>query len=197
MNNRVVLTLAWLTSTVVMMIVTYSAVNLVGSQVTDQPIQANLTADTTIADRVSVEASTTTTSTTLAHGASSTSAPDIPTPSATSSIPSNTSVDTAPPATTPTTSTETSTATPTSTPPAVEVTGPFPVSSGGGVITVSCAGDEISFLGATPSAGYSMRIEEQGPNEVKVKFSSTENEWEVEARCRDGVVDPKVDLEDF
>ena len=202
-NNRVVLGFAWLAATIVMMVVTYSAVNLVGSSVTDQPLQASNTVQTTIADRVSGQGDTTTTSILLpgeerpvtgvlenVTSATSSTLPDGPTTTAAS---------VAPPGTTPTsvaTSPSSVTSSTSTTEPADKTTGPFPVTSGGGVITVSCTGDDVVFLGATPSAGYTMQIEDQGPEKVAVSFSSTENEWEIEVRCVDGRIDPRVELDE-
>lgn len=200
MSNRALLSLAWLAATVVMMIVTYSAVNLVGSQVTDQPIQAANTVGKTIADRVADEGTTTTrrasndqtSPTTIQDQATAGTVPPTSAPTTSTSVASVTDTSQVGSSTsTSTTSTSTST-----TQPAPGPTGPFPISSGGGVMTVSCLGDEIQFLGATPSAGYTMSVESQGPEKVEVTFSSSENEWELEARCRNGAIDPKVDSEE-
>jgi hypothetical protein len=53
------------------------------------------------------------------------------------------------------------------------------ISSAGGTVTVSYGNGQVHFQGASPAFGYSMEIEETGPDEVRVDFESEESEVSV------------------
>jgi hypothetical protein len=53
------------------------------------------------------------------------------------------------------------------------------ISSAGGTVTVSYSNGQVHFQGASPAFGYSMEIEETGPDEVRVDFESEESEVSV------------------
>jgi hypothetical protein len=106
------------------------------------------------------------------------------------------------PTTSPTTSptveptpTTTPTAEPTATtPPPTEIARTWTVT--GGVVSVSCLGDQITLLGATPSDGWGVERKSQGPGELKIEFDLHEEaETTVTARCVAGTPEAQVSNE--
>jgi hypothetical protein len=55
-----------------------------------------------------------------------------------------------------------------------------------GVVTVECRGASISLQGAQPNTGWSIDIDERGPEEVRVDFDSGERRTRVQAQCVGG-----------
>ena len=55
-----------------------------------------------------------------------------------------------------------------------------------GSVVVQCNGDAIALQAATPANGYTVEVDEGGPEEVKVEFESEETDAEVEAMCAGG-----------
>jgi hypothetical protein len=70
---------------------------------------------------------------------------------------------------------------------------PRTVRSTGGTVAVSCRGDALRLLYATPEAGWQVVIDDQDEDRVDVEFHRGEAEAKVSARCRDGVVDAEVE----
>lgn len=66
------------------------------------------------------------------------------------------------------------------------------IESTGGVVTVSCSGSTITLVSSSPRNGYSQEVDHSGPDQVAVKFRSSEHESEIQAVCRNGVVDDQV-----
>jgi hypothetical protein len=102
------------------------------------------------------------------------------------------------PTTSPTTSPTvepTPTAEPTaSTPPPTEIARTWTVT--GGVVSVSCLGDQITLLGATPSDGWGVERKSQGPGELEIEFDLHEEaETTVTARCVAGTPEAQVSNE--
>jgi len=50
---------------------------------------------------------------------------------------------------------------------------------------VTCQGQTIQFT-ANPNNGYQMRVDDSGPNEIRVEFSASENSSLVYATCASG-----------
>ncbi len=216
MSRRVALLVAWLAATVTLGAFGYGAVALVGSQVTDRPtaeivdvttttLEATSTTDvesdepvaagsgdefspeTTLVGATTSSTTTSTTSTTSTGSSSSNSS---------GGASSDTTVTSSS-----TTSSSTSTTTTTTTTPdddddsdgSEKVTGPFSFGSPGGVVTVSCQGDDVSFGGATPSSGASVQVKNRGPSKVVVEFTKGENEWTTEVTCDNGKASAEYD----
>jgi hypothetical protein len=57
-------------------------------------------------------------------------------------------------------------------------------------------GDRIELRSATPSDGWSMKIEKPGPERVEVTFGQGEQETEVRAECEGGVPRFEVETDD-
>ena len=55
-------------------------------------------------------------------------------------------------------------------------------------MTVRCVGRTASLRSAQPADGWAVHVEENGPEQVKVQFTSSgqRREIEVEAECSDG-----------
>lgn len=62
----------------------------------------------------------------------------------------------------------------------------------GGKVVVSLQGGRLSLVGATPSAGFFVEVEESGPDEVVVVFESAEGN---EIRVRASVEDHEISFE--
>ena len=57
--------------------------------------------------------------------------------------------------------------------------------SKGGVATVTCDGQSVSFS-ASPNNGYQMRIDDPGPVSIHIEFVAGENNSEISATCVNG-----------
>jgi hypothetical protein len=64
----------------------------------------------------------------------------------------------------------------------------------GGRVTILAANPSVSLVGAVPDAGYSVSVEEDGPQLVRVEFKSGELESQFEARWDDGEL--VIDIDD-
>ena len=135
--------------------------------------------------------------TTLTNDSSSpaTSAEAAPTSSSTTtSRPFATST----PATVPTTSTASTTSTTspsasTSTTTASVSWAQSTVPSPGGVVVVGHRPHEVRLESATPAPGFSMEIDKQGPDEVRVEFENDDDSFEIRVRWENGVLTTEVD----
>ena len=67
-------------------------------------------------------------------------------------------------------------------------------SGSAGSVVVRCEGVRASLQSTTPANGYRVEIDKRGPQEVRVEFTSGEQEVRVEARCAGGV--PRFTAED-
>jgi hypothetical protein len=84
--------------------------------------------------------------------------------------------------TTPTSSTTSTTSTTQASLPAGSATIP----SAGGTVTVSYSGGEVYLVGAAPANGFAAEVKNQGPDEVRVEFSSDTLKVDVRARWEAG-----------
>jgi hypothetical protein len=157
----------WIVATFATTAIAYVAVNAAGAEVTDRPLTSVVAPDDTGSTSTS---STSTTSTSAGPG----------------TITTNGTVTTAPATTVtaaPTTSTSLSVST-TSASPWQQATIP----SKGGLVIVSYRPGEVRLESVAPSAGFSYRIEDQGPPDVRVEFEGGELRVEVRVRWDNGLV---------
>ena len=56
-----------------------------------------------------------------------------------------------------------------------------------GAVSAECRGATIGLTGSTAYSGYSLEVDERGPDRVRVEFETEERRTRVEAECRDGV----------
>lgn len=179
MIRRVGVVVAWLAATMVSMLIAATAVGSVRGQVTDVPaIPSAGTALLATTTTVVTESSTT--------GAPPTT--DVPTPTTTVATPST--------ITTTTTST-TSTTVPTSTTTTTAPNGPVVTTYrlDGGEIRISALEPHVNLVSAFPFGGFSVEVDEAGPEEVGVEFESSDHESSFRARWKDGELDIDIDEE--
>jgi hypothetical protein len=62
-----------------------------------------------------------------------------------------------------------------------------------GSVTVECQGPRISLQGAQPNAGWSIDVDDSGPDKVRVDFESGERRTRVMAECVGGT--PRFDVD--
>ena len=63
----------------------------------------------------------------------------------------------------------------------------------GGSVTVEVGNGTVGLAGASPKAGFSMDVENSGPEKVEVEFESDHHESSFSARFRDGVFTPEIE----
>jgi hypothetical protein len=179
--RRLGLALLWLLVTAAATFVAWRAVDAADNDVSEQPVfpveavagatssvdgQSNTTdpprrTSTTGGDSNGTSGSSTS-STSSTSGSSSTS-------STSSSSTSSTSTSTSTPGTTPSTTTERRS-----------------VSVAGGTVVVEASGGAVSLVSAVPNPGYSVEVDEHGPDEVRVEFESDDSKSEVRVRWNGG-----------
>lgn len=159
---------AWVAALVLATVLTWQIVGLADSQVGDVPVAAA----PTLPDASSTSIATTTSL-----------APDTTSP---------TTASTTTVATTP----SQSTSTPTSTPPSTEAADEWSVrtvNSSGGTVVVRHRPGEVELQAATPASGFSVEIDDSGPDRVRVEFESDDADIRVEVRWRDGELEISVE----
>ncbi len=172
--------LAWVTITTLSTLVTWQVVASASDEVNDVPRTPLV---------VAVGAPPTTVFLTV-PASTETSQPPV---SSTSVAPTST---TAAETTAPTTAPPPPGPSPTSTTQPPSSTGVATVGSAGGTVTVSYRDDEVYFEGATPMPGYSVEVEDDGPEHVVVAFESEEGTIEVRIEWRDGELVSQVETDD-
>jgi len=178
--------LIWLAATATAVFVAAAAVGSVRDQVTDTPTaMAPPTTTTTVAATTTTglpvaDTSTPTTTTTTA-------------PTVTTTRPPN------PPPTTTTTTAPTVTTTSPPNPPPTTIAAPPPSSEirsydlVGGSVTVEIGSTDVHLAGASPKAGFSMDVEDNGPDKVEVEFKSDDHESHFSGQFEDGRFVPKIE----
>lgn len=178
MQRRIGLVIAWLAATGLSVFIATQAVGAVRDQVTTPPATlASLPA--TAGDTTTTTSTTTTqpatTSTTTTTDAGSTTTGSTSTSATTTTVP-------------PTTTT-------TTTAPLLE----FDLATyqlSGGWVRIRYSIQEVNLVDAGPYAGFSMKIEKTGPDEVEVEFEGESYEATFRARIVAGVLDVSVSEDD-
>ena len=163
---------AWMAATLVAVAVAAAAVGSVRSEVTDAPTALAAPLVATNATAPAPESETPTTSA-VTIAPATTMATAIPTTTTTST--ESDTADESP--VTPTTAPATTTTAPTTT-TVSSYTKTYDTEAGSVRITVS--GDSVTFAGATPLPGWTVELENSGPEEVSVHFERNEDEDEEE-----------------
>lgn len=196
--RRLTYVLIWLAVTTTAVLVAAAAVGSVRDQVTDTP--SAMVPTTTIATSLAGPATPTTEPerepTTSIPPTSTTSTTTIAAP--TTTVPDVSTTTTRPPA--PTTTTTTATPATTTTAPPTTTTSPPPTeirSYGlvGGSVTVEVGASTVRLAGASPKAGFSVEVENAGPEKVEVEFKSDDHESQFSGEFKDGVFVPKIEEE--
>ena len=60
-------------------------------------------------------------------------------------------------------------------------------STRGGAATVVCSGEVIHLVSSSPNSGFTMEVSDAGPGEVRVRFRSSSESYDIQANCSDGV----------
>jgi cytoskeletal protein RodZ len=192
----------WVLATAVAVILTYQAVGLVQTQVTQRPpILAAVdekSSSTLSPDDLPSIPSTVTIPDDLEGRVD---APPGSQPPADSAPDDSSTTTTVPPDNTASTqldttsSSSTSTTTPASTPASSSET----IASEGGWVTVSCTGNDVRLSSSIPSAGFGQNVQSDGPEEVRVEFehlSEDDRTYEIRATCDGGVIQHDVHEDD-
>lgn len=185
MRRGIGIAIAWVAATVVAVFIAAAAVGSVRSSVTDTPTLVG--------------------SPSAAALATSVPSPDIdPPPSSSTTRPTTTSTVPAPTTTSPqattTSTTAPTTATsvpPTSTTTTTSATGTYSrtFDTQAGSVRVIVEGDEVRFGGAFPNPGWTVELEDAGPEQVKVHFERNDESGEVQfsARLEDGELVTRIE----
>jgi hypothetical protein len=80
---------------------------------------------------------------------------------------------------------------PTTTAPPKPVTSTYDLV--GGSVTISAVNPDVSLIGAVPNSGFTVKVENAGPNEVKVEFRSESRESEFSAKWEGGELRVRTD----
>lgn len=171
----------WILATVATTAVTYVAVNAAGAEVTDRPLTSVVaTGDLTSSTSTSTTgASGTPTSEGIGGGSTSTSADTTSSSGSTGSVAGSTTSTTSS-----ATGSTASTATTVADGPWQQTTIP----SKGGLVIISYRPGEVKLESIAPTAGFSYRIDDQGPLEVRVRFEGGDVKAEVRVRWDGGLV---------
>ena len=182
--------LVWLAVTTTAVFVAVAAVGSVRDQVTETPtaMVPTTTIDTSLADPAlpvtepgseppTPAPTITPTFTTTTVVGSTTTVPDVST--TTTPHPAPTTTTTTPPTTT-------------TGPPATEIRSYELI---GGSVTVEVGPNTVHLAGASPKAGFSVEVENSGPEKVEVEFKSDDHESQFSGEFKDGVFVPKIEEE--
>jgi hypothetical protein len=194
-KQRVGLVAAWFLATFLAVGVASQAVGLVADRAVEIPVQVPIAvAGQSSLGPLSVDPPVLGEPSTPATVTSIPAAPTTATPS--NPRPDNTST-TASPVQTTTTIAPTTTS---STVPSTTTTTTVPrLDSGsfvatGGQVTAACTGpDTIKLLGAVPVAGWSLEVESEGPEKVRVDFESGSEETEITITCSNGQLSAEIE----
>jgi hypothetical protein len=183
MKQRIGLATAWLVATALAVGVASQAVDLVGDRAEEVPVAVPVVGTVRSAPTVTASPLTPvdTTVTSVPVIPSTTTPPSTAAPS--------TGATTTPQSTTTTVSPSTTT---TSIVSSTTTTSLSPLESGtvftpGGQVSAACTGAEtITLQGAVPASGWTVDVEESGPERVRVEFEQGEQEHKVTVRCGEG-----------
>lgn len=161
---------AWVTALVVATVLTWQIVGLADSQVGETPVAVAPLLTTNSSGGPSSTPDSTSPSTTGDSAPTTAQSPDPTSRASTTTSPTESSS----PSTSSTTSTSPTTP--------VETWSIRTITTTGGVVVVRYRTGETMLQAATPAPGFSVEVEDDGPDRVKVDFESESDEFRVEAR---------------
>ncbi len=174
--RKIVYPLIWLAVTATAVLIASAAVSSVRDQVTDTPTAmlppttvAVSSTEPLVADPVKPEAPA---AATIEEPSTTTTSLPTTTTSTTSTTTTTAPTATSAPATTTTTTAPTTTTTTTA--PTTEVPPPYDLI--GGSVSVEIGNGAVHLLGAWPKAGFTMEVENSGPEKVEVEFHNDAHE---------------------
>ena len=193
MIRRIAVVTAWAAATFVTALVAWSAVRLAGDQVNEDPVRPlsaaeaeALPAFTTVTSGIPPSVPTTTTTTTPASGTTTTtgtgvtSSPPIPTTSTPGTIAT----------TTPGSSTTTTAGDPSTTAPSSGISAHQMI---GGSVVIESGGGQVRLVSASPRPGFSVEVDDDGPEKVDVEFRREDHESRFTAGWEDGRARVRID----
>ncbi len=190
MRGSIRILIAWLVATLVAVVIATAAVGSVRSQVTEAPTplsssEASALVTVTLSQPPDGESSVPSTS------------PTTTTPSVSESV-TTTTTDTSVSTTTTeaTTGTVPSTTVPPTTTTAPPATYTKTIDTTAGSINVIVDGTKVTFGGAFPNPGWSVDLEDGGPETVKVKFEKNRDEGHLEVTVRFAEGELKIDIDE-
>ena len=174
------LLVAWVIATAAATMLASQAVALVRDQVTDRPsrVATTLALETTTSAAAAPEATT------------------QPSASSTSTSLSEMTTTTTPVGSPPTTRTTVATTpAPTTTTTTKTTNQEQTFYLIGGWASVGCTGNQVALATYAPNPGYHVEIESAGPSRLEIKFeeSGGDHESKLDARCDNGILDPRID----
>jgi hypothetical protein len=176
--RRLGLALLWLLVTAAATFVAWRAVDAADNDVSEQPV---FPVEAVAGATSSVDGQSNTTD---PPRRTSTSRGDSSGTSGSSSSSSSTSSTSSTSGSSSTSTSTSSTSTPGTTP--ATTTERRSVSVAGGTVVVEASGGAVSLVSAVPNPGYSVEVDEQGPDEVRVEFESDDSKSEVRAQWNGG-----------
>ena len=187
--RRITYALIWLAVTATAVFIAAAAVGSVRDQVTETPTAMIPTTTVTTPGPASPSDPATDVGSapaTTAPTTTSTTTPTTTTIAPTTTLPDVSATTTEPPAPT------TTTAAPTTTTiaPTTEIRSYELI---GGSVAVEVGNGTVGLAGASPKAGFSMDVENSGPERIEVEFKSDHHESSFSARFRDGVFTPEIE----
>ena len=204
--KKVVYPLIWLAVTVTAVLIASAAVSSVRDQVTDtptamlppttiaissteqlvvDPVESASIAPALIDDSI-VSTTSTSTTTTTAPSETSTTVPTTTAPP--TSDPESEPVDEAPATTTTSAPTTTTTSVPSTEIRSYELVG--------GSVSVEIGDGTVRLAGASPKPGFTMEVENPGPEKVEVEFHNDDHESDFSAKFEDGRLVPSISESD-
>lgn len=172
---------AWVAALVVTTVLTWQIVGLADSQVGDTPVAvAPVPTSTTLSITTTTTAANPSTSAPAVTSTTGQTTTTTPSQSSGSSTPTSQGA-MAPPSTEPPT-----------TPATVEWT-VRTINSQGGTVIVRHRPGEVELKAATPAAGFSVEIDDRGPDRVRVEFEGEDDDVRVEVEWEDGELDVSID----
>lgn len=170
---------AWVVAVAVATVLTWQIVGLADSQVGEAPIAVAPSLATSLSGSPS---------TTTGPASPSTTGDPAPTTAPSTDPTSQTS------ATTSTTASSTSPSTSSTSPTSPDESWSLrTITTAGGVVVVRYRTGETLLQAATPTPGFSVEVDDAGPDRVRVDFESESSDFRVEARWGDGALVVDVD----
>ena len=189
--RRIVYPLIWLGVTVAAVLIASAAVSSVRDQVTDTPTAMLPTTTTTSvnldrqpSDPIDPASVPPISADMPSTSSTTTTAPSDPNPTTTSSTTTTTTTAPSDPIPTTTSSTTTTVA------PATEIRSYELV---GGLVSVEIGNETVRLAGASPKPGFTMSVENPGPEKVEVEFHNDDHESRFSGKFEDGEFEPSID----
>jgi hypothetical protein len=184
---------AWVGATIISLVIASAAVAGIRDRVEDSPVAAGIpTTLDVVADTTSTTDAGVVTTTELPDTSSSSTSSTTTSSSTTTTSEAPVSTTNAPGGSTTTSSTTTTTSAP---PPTTVASQTKTYELIGGTVTVRIGSGTVELVSLAPKTGFASKIKDDGPDKVKVTFTSNTHESKFEAEFEDGEYEFKIDEE--